>query len=397
MSQFDKSKIDISIVLPVLNEEQALPFCINNASEALAELGKLNLSGEIVVSDNNSSDRSAEVATELGARVVTCKERGYGRALIRGCDAALGSMIVIGDADGSYDFVESIPMIEALLRGQDLCIGNRFTGRIMPGAMPPLNKHLGNPLLTGFMNLLFRTKIGDAHCGLRAFTKKAFIRMRLCAKGMEFASEMIVKAVLLGLSCTEVPVTLRKDLRDRPPHLKPWRDGWRHLKFLMLSSPFWLYFIPSILMIAFSSFVFTALILTDRSDVFTIGNLWIGDYWLILAGGLFILGWNGITLGLAALINSVNQGYRRLPNFPLRLYRLAGAEKGLILGGAFLISGLAILVYIMASWAANNYGPMMKIREMVIATTFIVVGIQTVLGGFFLSSFKDDEQSKPID
>jgi glycosyltransferase involved in cell wall biosynthesis len=394
MSLRDKNGIDVSIILPVLNEEQTLPFCIDNAGQALAELGKLDLSGEIIVCDNNSSDRSAEVAGELGARVITCLERGYGRALISGCEAARGSMIVMGDADGSYDFVESIPMVEALLKGDDLCIGNRFRGGIMPGAMPPLNKYLGNPLLTGLLNLLFRTKLGDAHCGLRAFTKKAFGELRLRAKGMEFASEMIVKAALLGLICTEVPVTLRKDLRDKPPHLKPWRDGWRHFKFLMLSSPLWLFFIPSMLMIAFSTFVFTARMLTDRSAVFTIGNFWLGDHWLILAGGLFTIGWNGITLGLAALINSVNQGYRRPPKFLLRIYRLAGAETGLALGGIFLAGGFAALLYVFLSWTANSYGPMMKIREMVLATTFIVVGIQTVFSGFFLSSFKDTEANK---
>ncbi|HUX08695.1 MAG TPA: glycosyltransferase family 2 protein [Acidobacteriota bacterium] len=395
MGNEEQGAVDVSIVMPVLNEELTLPHCIENAKKALKLLESKNLTGEIVISDNDSTDGSASLASRLGARVVSCPERGYGRALIRGIKAARGRMIVIGDADGSYDFTDSIPMIEKLQEGFELCMGNRFAGGIMPGAMPFLNKHFGNPLLTGILNLLFRSGIGDAHCGLRAFTKEAFAKMRLCSRGMEFASEMVVRAALLKLRRTEVSITLHRDLRDKPPHLKPWRDGWRHLKFLMLSSPLWLYFIPSGLLITLSSFVFVALFLTNRYEVFSFGGLWIGDHWFILAGGLFTLGCNGILLGLAALIQSINHGHRKPSQLLLRIYKSITVEKGFTLGGLFFLIGIAMLVHVFLIWTSSNFGPMMRIRETVIATTFIVVGIQVFFSGFFLSSLKEDSNEEP--
>jgi len=393
MNEFGSETTDVTIVMPVLNEEVTLPHCIENAREALALLREKNLTGEILIVDNGSTDDSSQIAQELGAKVVIYPERGYGRAIIRGVDEAKGRMVIVGDADGSYDFRESTSMIEKLLDGYDLCLGNRFAGKIIPGAMPALNRYLGNPVLTGILNLLFKSGLGDAHCGLRAFTKSAFKQMRLNSHGMEFASEMVVKAALLDLKRTEVPITLHKDRRDKPPHLKPWRDGWRHLKFLILSSPLWLHFIPSILFICLSCFIFSALMLTDRSKVFSVGGFWIGDHWFILAGGLFILGCNGITLALAALITQVNEGYRKLSPSARRIYKAVTVEKAFLLGALLLLAGLAFLSYVFLAWTASDFGPMMKIREMVIATTLIVVGIQTAFSGFFLVSLKKPPDS----
>jgi glycosyltransferase involved in cell wall biosynthesis len=230
--------IDVTIVMPCLNEAEWLPVCIANAKEALdAMYRELDLVGEIVIADNGSVDDSQFVARSLGVRVVDVDERGYGAALAGGFRSANGTYLVMGDADGSYDFRESVWMVRRLVEGADLCMGSRFKGRIEPGAMPWLNRYVGNPVLTFVLNLLFRAGISDAHCGLRALTRASFERLSLSGRGMEFASEMIVKAALIDLKIVEVPTTLSKDLRNRPPHLRPWRDGWRHLRYLLTLSP----------------------------------------------------------------------------------------------------------------------------------------------------------------
>ena len=206
---------------------------------------RFGLSGEIVVADNGSTDGSQAIAAAHGARVVAVVDRGYGAALIGGGHAANGKYVVFGDADGSYDFRECVPMVEALIGGADLCMGSRFKGGIAPGAMPWKNRYIGNPVLTGILNLMYRAGISDAHCGLRAVTKDAFGRLRLTGSGMEFASEMVIKAALQRLNIAEVPATLSPDLRDREPHLRPWRDGWRHLRYLLMLSPTWIFTVPA--------------------------------------------------------------------------------------------------------------------------------------------------------
>ena len=226
-------KIDVTILMPCLNESKTLSLCITSARAALDELQPLGLTGEILISDNGSTDGSQKIASDLGVRTVTCLEPGYGNALISGARAARGRYIVMGDADASYDFKEAVPMVLKLRDGYDVCLGSRFKGRIAPGAMPWKNRFIGNPLLTGLLNLFYRSGLSDAHCGLRAVTRQAFDRMSLNCPGMEFASEMVVKACLQNLKRAEVPVTLYKDLRGRSPHLKPWSDGKRHVRFLL--------------------------------------------------------------------------------------------------------------------------------------------------------------------
>ncbi len=229
------------------DEVLSLGHCIANASEALARLEALHgLGGDIVVADNGSTDGRQRLAAELGTRMVTVRDKGYGAVLIGGCEAASGRFLLMGDADGSYDFTDGVAMVGALLDGADLCMGSRFRGGIAPGAMPWKNRHIGNPALTGLLNLPFRSGIGDAHCGLCAITQEAFRGLQLRSTGMEFASEMVIKASLKRLRIAETPATLSVDPRDRPPHLRPWRDGWRHLRHLLMLSPTWAFGVPAV-------------------------------------------------------------------------------------------------------------------------------------------------------
>src|SRR5437016_3452490 len=239
---------DVSIIMPCLNEKESLPHCIANARQALAWIeATYSLAGEIVVADNGSNDGSQALANQLGARVIDIPKRGYGAALIGGCSGAFGRYLLMGDADGSYDFTDGVAMIGRLIDGAGLCMGSRFQGGIAPGAMPWKNRYIGNPALTGILNLFFRSGINDAHCGLRAITKQAFHELGLTGHGMEFASEMVVKASLKNIRIDQTPATLSVDLRDRQPHLRPWRDGWRHLRYLLMFSPTWLFGVPALL------------------------------------------------------------------------------------------------------------------------------------------------------
>src|SRR5262245_20688722 len=240
------SAIEVSVVMPCLNEARTVGRCIAKAHACLQNLG---VRGEVVVADNGSADGSPELARQHGARVVHVERRGYGSALQAGIAAARGTHVIMGDADDSYDFSDLGPFIERLRAGDDLVMGNRFRGGIRPGAMPWLHRYVGNPLLTGVLNLFFRSPIRDAHCGLRAFRKDAYQRLGLTTPGMEFASEMVVKACLLRQKISEVPVVLHPDGRDRPPHLRSFRDGWRHLRFLLLMCPLWLFRIPSVMLL----------------------------------------------------------------------------------------------------------------------------------------------------
>src|SRR5207245_7527261 len=238
-----RAAVEVSIVMPCLDEVETLATCIARAREAIEKGG---YAAEIIVADNGSSDGSQLIARELGARVVDVQRKGYGSALIGGIDAAQGRFVVMGDADASYDFAAISPLIAELREGYDLVVGNRFLGGIQPGAMPWSHRWVGNPVLTWISRVFFHTPVGDMHCGLRAFRKDAFERMQLRAAGMEFASEMVIKASLKGMRISEVPVVLRPDGRSRPPHLRTWRDGWRHLRFMLLFSPRWLFLYPGL-------------------------------------------------------------------------------------------------------------------------------------------------------
>jgi glycosyltransferase involved in cell wall biosynthesis len=360
--------VDVTIVMPCLDEAQSLPHCIRNAQDALDRIvHRYGLNGEIVIADNGSVDGSQVIATALGARVVPVPVRGFGAALIGGCQAALGRYILMGDCDGSYDFTDGVAMIGKLIEGHALCMGSRFDGGIAPGAMPWKNRYIGNPVLTGLLNLFFRAGINDAHCGLRAIRKESFHRLRLSGKGMEFASEMVIKAALLKFSIAQVPATLSLDLRDRAPHLRPWRDGWRHLRYLLMLAPNWLFGLSALVAALIAAVIFV-LALLQATDLVT----WplIGDYWLILGGTLASIGHLSALLGLASGIHARKQGYRH-----------QGWVSGMTLCAVAAIS----LGTIFVDWTDRGFAPASSILPAVAAVLAFSLGAQNFFGAFLLA------------
>jgi glycosyltransferase involved in cell wall biosynthesis len=382
--------IGVSIIMPCLNEARSLRACIVNATAALESIRQgFRLAGEIVIADNGSTDGSQEIARALGARVVPVARRGYGAALIGGALAARGAILVMGDADGSYDFRDAVDMIGKILAGADLCMGSRFKGEIKPGAMPWKNRYIGNPVLTGILNRLFEAGVSDAHCGLRALTKVCFGHLRLTSAGMEFASEMVVKAALIGARIAEVPVTLSPDTRDRPPHLRPWRDGWRHLRYLLMLSPTWVFAIPAI-----GAGAVALAILVFSSAVALMGMEFanpIGNYWIVLAGAMLGMSHVGALLAAAAHLYGVRAGYRRPSTLTVRLARWVSLETMLVAGLGCLAFGLATLFGLTAYWSARGFAPIPNVLPAVIGTTLIVVGVQNALGGFLLAILNGNE------
>jgi glycosyltransferase involved in cell wall biosynthesis len=299
--------LGVTIVMPCLNETISLPHCIANAQDALRMIeDRFGLAGEIVIADNGSTDGSQALAESLGARVVAVTRRGYGAALIGGCQAAYGDYILMGDCDGSYNFTEGVAMIGKLIDGNDLCMGSRFDGGIAPGAMPWKNRHIGNPALTGILNLFFRSGINDAHCGLRAISRDAFAKLGLSGEGMEFASEMVIKASLKKMRVVQVPATLSVDLRDRAPHLRPWRDGWRHLRYLLMLSPTWVFGVPAMLAMGIAMALLFSAALHALGILPGTGRF--GTSWTIVAGFLFTLGHLSLIMALATHLFGVPSG-----------------------------------------------------------------------------------------
>ncbi len=383
--------VDVSIVMPCLNEARSIGASIAGARAALARLREAHdLSGEVIVADNGSSDGSERVARTLGARVVAVARRGYGAALSAGFEAARGRFLVMGDADGSYDFGESVAMVEALLGGADLCMGSRFKGGIKPGAMPWKNRYIGNPLLTAALNFLFDAGIEDAHCGLRALTKSCFERLKLKGSGMEFASEMVIKAALLGVRIVETPVTLFPDLRERPSHLRPWRDGWRHLRFLLMLSPSSLFAAPAALGALFS----LAVLLTAGRAWFEDLNqvqFFLGNYWVILAGSLFEISHIAAVLALACHIYGVREGYRKPGPWTAALARWISLETMLVIGLLVFLAGFGILLWVVVYWSSHGFIRIANVFPAVVGTTLLAVGVQNMLGGFLLAVIAGNE------
>lgn len=382
-------QIDVTIVMPCLNEKLSLPHCVGNALDALARMQeRFGLAGEIVIADNGSDDGSPEIAESLGARVVHVKARGYGAAMIGGGHAAEGRFIVFGDCDGSYNFTESVEMIGELLNGAELCMGSRFKGGIAEGAMPWKNRYIGNPLLTGILNLFFRTGVSDAHCGLRAIRSDTFQRLRLSGRGMEFASEMVIKAALLKCRITEVPATLSPDLRERQPHLRPWRDGWRHLRYLLMLSPTWLFGIPAAAFFLLGLLVF-GLALRDSFLPREIATF--GTSWTILAGALIGIGHIGGLLTAATRLYGVRQGYRT-PHAATRwLARTVTLETMLITGVVLGLAGTVLLALVGVHWSNSGYEALRSVIPLVGGTTLLVTGMQNILGGFLLAVIAGNE------
>ncbi len=386
----DEADIDVSFVLPCLNESLPLPNCIAAIREALAVLDeKLGLSGEILVADNGSTDGSQALAESLGARVVDVPEKGYGAALRGGFAAARGRYLVMGDADGSYDFREATPMIAALAAGADLCMGSRFKGGVRKGAMPWKNRYIGNPLLTGTLNLLFGAHVSDAHCGLRALTAECFDRLGLTGSGMEFASEMIIKAALKGEKIVERPATLSPDLRDRPPHLRPWRDGWRHLRYLFMLSPLWLFAIPAVAGAVTGSVI---LGIATFYAVFRPGvPIFFGNHWAVLASAMIGVSHIAAILGLASHLFGLRAGYRRPKPWVDVLSPWITLETMIGVGLLAVLVGLTVLAFVAFNWTSHNFNPKETVVPSVVGTLFLTLGAQNILGGFLLAIVSGNE------
>lgn len=372
---------ELSIIMPCLNEAETLGTCIRKARRYLAASG---IAGEVVVGDNGSTDGSQEIATELGARVVTVKERGYGAALRGAMLAASGRYYIMADSDDSYDFEKLDGFVEKLREGYDFVIGNRFQGRIARGAMPLKNRYIGTPILSTIGRRLFRTKAGDFNCGIRGLSKAAFERMDLRTTGMEFASEMVVKASLLGMRVTEVPTTLSPAGRTRPPHLRPWRDGWRHLRFLLMYSPRWLFLYPGMLLM-FIGVVGCALLLPGPRVFHGVG---FDVHTLLYAFVFILLGFQFVAFAMFSKVFAISEGL--LPADPRlnRVFRWIKLETGLTVGAVLILAGVAGSVFAVSGWAENSFGaldPSHMLRVVMPSVFALALGIQIVTSSFFLS------------
>ncbi len=381
--------IDVTIVMPCLNEIQSLPHCIGNALDALARLRvDHGLHGEIVVADNGSTDGSQALATALGARVVPIAQRGYGAALIGGCHAAAGRHILMGDCDGSYDFTQGVAMVARLEQGFDLCMGSRFKGGIAKGAMPWKNRHIGNPALTGLLNLFFRSGISDAHCGLRAIRRDAFVRLGLTGSGMEFASEMVIKAALLKLRITELPATLSPDLRQRAPHLRPWRDGWRHLRYLFMLSPTWVFGVPGVLAVGAGLAILTIAMLHAFG---VLGPVPFGESWIVIGALLAVTGHMTGLMAVASHLYGLRAGYR-LPHGLLARSRGLLTLEGCVIAGLVLIAtSIITMIAVAVYWGAGSFTALPSILPVALAGVGGAVGLQTLFGGFLLAVIGGNE------
>jgi Glycosyl transferase family 2 len=374
-------EIEISVVMPCLNEARTVGVCIAKARESLRSLG---VAGEIIIADNGSTDGSQALATEEGARVVPVSRRGYGSALQAGIAAARGKYIIMGDSDDSYDFSGLGPFVEKLRDGNELVMGNRFRGGISKGAMPWHHRYIGNPVLTGILNLFFHTPIRDAHCGLRGFRKDSYERLGLTTPGMEFASEMVVKASLQGQRITEVPTTLRPDGRDRPPHLRSFRDGWRHLRFLLLLCPLWLYLVPAVFM-SLAGLVLMAWLTPGPQSV---GRLELDVHTMMLGSLCLVLGSQTLWLWAYAYTFGKSSGILPTTQWSERLLANMGLERGLIVGGLLLLLGLILNGCLVAIWYGQHLGPLhvqTTLRWAIWGCTTMVLGAQIMFGSFFLT------------
>jgi hypothetical protein len=375
------SSLELTVLMPCLNEAETVAICVGKARAWLEAHG---VAGEVLIADNGSTDGSQTLATAAGARVVPIAARGYGAALSGGIAAAHGRYIIMGDADDSYDFSRLENFLTRLRAGDALVMGNRFAGGIAPGAMPPLHYWLGNPVLTFIGRVFFRSPSRDFHCGLRGFNRAAILGLKLRTTGMEFASEMVVKATLAQLPISEVPTTLQPDGRSRPPHLRSWRDGWRHLRFLLMYCPRWLFLIPGLGLILAGAAIFAAVLP---------GPLRLGwgtlDIHTLLAGaGAIVIGWQALVFGALTKIFAITEGF--LPEDPTltRLFRHVTLETGLLAGAAQILVGLGGAGVAVLQWQATGFGDLQAgqtMRVFIPAVTIGITGSQTVLASFFLS------------
>jgi hypothetical protein len=372
--------VDVSVVIPCLNEANSIGICISKAMEAFRAAG---LRGEVVVADNGSTDGSMEIAQKLGARVARAEARGYGSALRAGIAAAQGPFIVMGDADDSYDFSEVPRFVEKWRQGNDVVMGNRFRGEIRPGAMPWHHKYVGNPALSSLLNLFFHTGIGDSHCGMRGFTRAVYERMDLRSTGMEFASEFVIKAAQLGAKMAEIPITLWPDKRGRPPHLRSFRDGWRHLRFMLLYAPNWLFVMPGAAFVLLGLLLVFWLLPGPRAITPQVTL----DVHTMIFGVIFtLLGAQILSIGAFAKVFSYAERFDRSGTVSLkRVLKRVTLESGLLLGGVLFLAGFAGCAWVTWQWAASGFGPLQQVRQVLFWSMWLFLGLQIIFASFFLS------------
>jgi len=375
---------DLTVVMPCLNEAETLGSCIVKAHKSFEKLG---LDGEVLVADNGSTDGSIEIAERLGARVVHVKEKGYGNALRGGFEAAEGKWILMADADDSYDFGDIAPFVEKLKEGNDLVMGCRLPnggGKIMPGAMPWKHRWIGNPALSGIGRLFFKSHVRDFHCGMRAFTREAYQQMTPKTTGMEFASEMVIKATLKGMRIGEVPITLHKDGRSKPPHLRSWRDGWRHLRFMLLYCPTWLFLIPGLALLT-AGIVFGAIL---WNGPLFIGKIGFDTNTLLVCSMSIILGMQITLFGIFTRVFAVSEGFLPPKKSLDEIYNYYSLEKGLVTGFIIFVFGSIMLVNALFYWKKAGFGAIPYsegLRQVIPAVTLTTVGAQVIFSSFFLS------------
>lgn len=372
---------EVSVIMPCLNEAKTLGVCIEKIQKTFRREG---IEGEIVVADNGSSDGSQEIALSLGARLEHVDRKGYGSALRGGIEAARGKYLIMADSDDSYDFSHIPVFLEKLRQGHDLVMGNRFKGGIKPGAMPPLHQYLGNPVLTLLGRMFFHSPCGDFHCGLRGFSKAGYEKLGMRTTGMEFASEMVVKATLMGLRVTEVPTTLSPDGRDRAPHLRSWRDGWRHLRFMLLYSPRWLFLYPGVFFMLVG--LGTGLWLLPRPR--TIGSVTFDVHTLLYAMVAVLIGFQAVAFAVFTKVYAITEGL--LPKDPGmdRLFKVITLEAGLAAGAGLIVTGLAGSVYAVHVWSVGHFGSLnasVVLRTVLPSVLALTLGCQILLSSFFLS------------
>lgn len=373
--------IEVSVVMPCLNEAETLETCIVKAQRAMREA---NIAGEVVVADNGSTDGSVAIAERLGARVVNVRAKGYGNALMGGIAVALGKYVVMGDADDSYDFGHIPRFVEQLRKGSDLVMGNRFRGGIQKDAMPPLHRYFGNPALTRLGRLFFRSPVGDFYCGMRGFRKEAYERMGLRTTGMEFATEMVVKCTLLDMRIAEVPTTLSPDGRSRPPHLRTWRDGWRTLRFFLLYSPRWLFLYPGMALMLGGSLLGLWLLPAQR----TVGSVTFDVHTMVYAAAFVLLGFQAIAFAVFTKLFAISEGLLPPDRTLDKLFQYITLEVGLAVGTLLTIAGLATAVYAVSTWGSQHFGPLdysHTMRLVIPSALFLTLGAQTIFASFFMS------------
>lgn len=380
---------DVSVIIPCLNEEATVGLCVRKARSAIERMG---LRGEVIVADNGSTDRSAEVAEREGARIVREERKGYGAALLAGFAAARGPFLVMGDADDTYDFGEIPAFVEALGGKADMVMGDRLGGGIEPGAMPWHHRWIGVPALSFILNRLFGVRIADAHCGMRSITREAYDRLNLQTTGMEFASEMLIRAARERLRIHQIPITLHRGGRPGRPHLRSLRDGWRHLKMMFMLSPTHLFLVPGGALLAIGALLLGVL----AWGPIRLGSFLIDYHFMILGSLLAALGFNVLTIGLFARTYALVEGLEKEDPLLRRLFRIFNLELGLLVGSVAFLSGLAINVAILVEWLRKDFsfGGEVRVRPAILGLTLMVIGGQTFFSSFFFSILGTERRRK---